>query len=442
MRMATRLRNHRMRLSLWVAAVLAGLCAAVPARAAIYRLEINGVINPVMSEYIVEGLDRAGRERADAVLLILRTPGGLVGSMSEIMEKMLSGRVPVVAYVGPGGSHAASAGFFLLVSADFAAMAPGTRTGAAHPILSIGGMPVSQNDTVKTLLEKVTNDSVASLQSVAQQRGRNEEMVARAIRDSQSYTERQALEGKLIERIAASEAELLQALDGRTIRLFHGREVVLRTAGKPVLDIPMSTRQKFLMAISDPNLALLLGIGGVLLLVFEFTNPGMIAPGLVGGLCLLVSLLGFSFLPIHYVGVLLILAALALFVLEIKLQSFGLLGIAGVVAMVLGSTILVKTPDPSLQVRLSTALAVGILFSALFLGLLYLALRSRKLKIATGTDAMVGAECRCLTALAPQGKVLVSGEYWDAVSQEPMEPGQCGQVVAVEGLTLKVKPKQ
>ena len=417
------------------------LAIPIPALGAIYRLEVDGAINPVMVEYITDGIKTATEAKAEAILLLLRTPGGLLTSMNEIMEQMVGGEVPIIAYVSPSGAQAASAGFFLLISADVAAMAPGTRTGAAHPILAFGNIPISQNETAKTLVEKVTNDSVALLKSIAQRRGRNEEMAVKAIQESASYTENQALDGKLIEIVANTEEDLLQVLEGRQIRLFNNRMVVLHTAKVPIVNINLTFRQKILMAVSNPNLALLLGVGGILMLVFEFANPGLLAPGIIGGFCLLLSLLGFSFLPINYVGVLLILAALALFILEIKVQGFGLLGLTGIVSMIIGCVVLIKSPDPSLRIHASTAIILVLPFAALFLILLYLALASRKFKVATGKEAMVGMEGRSLTALQPEGMVMVCGEYWEAISDVPIKAEQTVLVVAVNNLTLKVKPK-
>lgn len=424
---------------------LASVCALTallisPLPASIYRLEIDGTINPIMSEYIVSGLALAEEDRAEAILLLLRTPGGMVLSMSEIMEKMLACPIPIIAYVSPGGTHAASAGFFLLIAADVAAMAPGTRTGAAHPIFAVGGVPLSDNQTAKTLLDKITNDSVASLKAIAQRRGRDVTLVEKAIRESESFTETQALEGKLIDLIAASEAELLQILDGRKIRLFSDQSRTLSTRGQAVITIEMTRRQKLLLAISNPNLALLLFIGGALLLVFEFTNPGFLAPGIIGGLCVLLSLLGFSFLPINYVGVLLILTALALFVAEIKVQGFGILGSVGIVSMILGSMILIKTEDPSLRISFFNAVLLTLPFAALFLFLLYLAVKSSKRKAVMGMECLVGMEGKTLTVLNPKGKIFLRGEYWDAFCDSPIEAGEPVIVVAQENMKLKVRP--
>lgn len=424
----------------WVlAAIVSGLFSVVPAQASIYRLTLDGAINPVTSEYLVEGIEAAEKAGAEAVLIVLSTPGGLVLSMSEIMEKMLGSQVPTIVYVSPSGTHAASAGFFLLLSADVAAMAPATRTGSAHPILSFGGVPLEENETAKTLLEKITNDSVASLRAIVERRGRNVDMAERGVRKSESFTELQALEGKLIDLVAKNEAELLDKLDGRRLKLFSEKEVVLETRGVPIKTVEMTGRQKFLSAVSNPNLALLLGIGGLLLLFLEFSNPGFIAPGVIGGICLLLAMLGFSFLPINYVGVLLILLAIGLFIAEIKVQSFGVLGLGGVFSIVVGSLILIKTPDPVMGISASTALGVGISFAFAFMLTLYLFLRSSKARVTTGKEGLIGLEGKVIAQLSPTGRVFVHGEYWEAVADEQVETGHRVVVTGIDNLRLRVK---
>jgi membrane-bound serine protease (ClpP class) len=425
-----------MRLTAFLLTLMAAL---VPSMAAIYRLELNDAVSPVTAEYLIDGMEAAEKAKAEAVLITISTPGGLVLSMSEIIQKMLASKIPIIAYVTPSGTHAASAGFFLLLSADVAAMAPGTRTGAAHPILSIAGTPLEENKETQPWVDKIINDSVASLRSIVKRRGRNIDMAERGVRKSESYTEQEALDGKLIDLIAASEADLLERLDGRTVKLFSEQEVVLRTRGVPVEKLEMTRRQRFLTILSNPNLALLLGISGLLLLFFEFSNPGFIAPGVIGGVCVLMAMLGFSFLPINIVGVLLILLAIGLFIAEIKIQSFGVLGISGTVCIVVGSLILVRSSDPVMRVSVNSAIGVGLAFAIAFMYTVYLFLRSARGKVTTGKEGLIGLSGRTITELSPTGMVFVHGEYWEAWSDETIPAGEQVVVDAIQDLRLKVQ---
>src|SRR5512136_159964 len=300
------------------------------------RMDINGAIDPITAEFLVRSIDRAETDRAEFLLVRLNTPGGFASSMEEIISRMLSSKVPIVVYVAPSGAKAASAGFFILLAADVAAMAPGTNTGAAHPLMAIGGFPVSGGEAGKTLTEKITSNATAFLRSIAAKRNRNVAEAEKGVVDSKSFTDTEALNSHLIDFIATNEAELFSKLDGYKVRLFSGEERVLNTQGQNVIDYQMTAREKLLSTIMQPNLALLLGTAGLLLLYFEFTHPGFVAPGVIGGISLLLSILGFSFLPINYVGVMLILLAIGLFIAEVKVQSFGVLGFGGVIAMVIG----------------------------------------------------------------------------------------------------------
>ena len=320
-----------------------------PARRA---LDINGAIDPITAEFLVRSIDRAEADKAEFLLIRLNTPGGFASSMEEIISRMLASKVPVVVYVAPSGAKAASAGFFILLAADVAAMAPGTNTGAAHPLMAIGGFPIEGGEAGKTLTEKITSNAKAFLRSIASKRNRNVEEAGKGVVESKSFTDGEALEKHLIDLVARDEAELLRRLDGYKVRMFSGQEGRLKTAGRTDHDYLMTTRERFLSTISQPNLALLLGVAGLILLYFEFTHPGFVAPGVIGGICLLLSILGFSFLPINYVGVLLILLAIGLFVAEVKIQGFGILGFGGVVAMVIGTLILIDTPDPAMRIGL------------------------------------------------------------------------------------------
>ncbi len=371
-----------------IAAVI--LFSAFPARGEIARIDLNSAIDPVTAEFVVRSIEKAETEHAKFLLMRLQTPGGFSSSMEEIISKMLSSKIPIVVYVAPSGAKAASAGFFILLASDVAAMAPGTNTGAAHPLMAIGGFPVDGGQAGKTLTEKITSNATAFLRSIASKRNRNVAEAEKGVVESKSFTDTEALDAHLIDFIAKDESELLARLHGFKMRTFSGEERVIETQGQAIVDYQMSAREKLLAAITQPNLALFLGVVGLILLYFEFTHPGFIAPGVIGGICLLLSVLGFSFLPINYVGVLLMLLAIGLLVAEVKVGGFGVLGIGGLVAMVFGMLILVDSPDPAVRIGWFTALSLALPFAAIFLILLVALLRSYKQKVATGDEGMVG----------------------------------------------------
>jgi membrane-bound serine protease (ClpP class) len=415
------------------------LLFSLPAQAEIARIDLNGNIDPVTAEFIARGITRAESEHARLFLLRLQTPGGFATSMEDIIEKILSSKVPIVVYVAPSGAKAASAGFFILMSADIAAMAPGTNTGAAHPLMAIGGFPISGGDAGKTLTEKITSNATAFLRSIVTKRNRNVEEAEKGVVDSKSFTETEALNAHLIDLIAKDDTDLFAKLQGYHLRLFSGREVVLDLRGEKVVDYPMTPRERLLATISQPNLALLLGVVGLVLLYFEFTHTGFIAPGVIGGICLLLSVLGLSFLPINYVGVLLILLAIGLFVAEVKVGGFGILGIGGLVSMVIGMLILIDTPDPAVRIGFYTALALALPFATIFMILLVALFRSFRQKVATGNQGMIGLIGIADSDIHRGGRARVRGEYWQAQSSVPISAGKTVRVLAVKDLTLKVE---
>lgn len=431
--------NHMSRHFLSV--ILCALVMAIPlsARAGGVRVDINGAIDPITSEFLVRSIDRAEAEKAGFILVRLNTPGGFASSMEDIISRMLASKVPVIVYVAPGGAKAASAGFFILLAADVAVMAPGTNTGAAHPLMAIGGFPIDGGEAGKTLTEKVTSNAKAFLRSIASKRNRNIEEAEKGVVESKSFTDNEALEKHLVDFVARDEAELLQRLEGYKVRMFSGEEKALRTLGEPISDYEMTTREKFLSLISQPNLALLLGVAGLILLYFEFSNPGFVAPGVIGGICVLLSILGFSFLPINYVGVLLILLAIGLFIAEVKVQGFGILGFGGVVSMVIGTLILINAPDPAVRIGLATAIGVSLPFAVIFLILLVALLKSMSQKVVTGDKGMVGLVGVADSDVHKGGRVRVRGEYWAARSDAPIKAGSTVRVVGIENLTLKVE---
>jgi membrane-bound serine protease (ClpP class) len=410
--------------------VLVWVASAAPKAIAV---DVDGMVHPVTTEIVSSALDRARQQGAVVVIVRLNTPGGLMDAMRETIEKMVAAPVPVVTYVAPSGGRAASAGFFLLEAGDIAAMAPGTNTGAAHPVAMGGEMdPVMK--------QKVENDAAAYLRSICTKRGRNSALAETAVRESKSFTEREAFDQHLVDLIASSEADLLATLDGRTITRFDGSKVMLHTSGASIEVYQRTLRQRIIAAIADPNIALVLLVLGALGIYVEFSSPGLIAPGVVGAILVLLGLSALSVLPINWLGAGLLILALALFVLEAKFTSHGILGIGGAVAMVLGAVILVNGPIPEMRIRWSTAIGLALPFSAITLLLLSLVVRARRHKVETGVEGMIGATGSAITELSPEGKVLVRGEYWDAVALRPVTAGARVRITAVDKLKLTVEP--
>ena len=400
------------------------------------EINIDGMIHPVSAEYVTAGIDQAVRTHASLVLIQLSTPGGLDTSMREIIGKIIASPIPVVVYVAPSGTRAASAGFFILLSADVAAMAPGTNSGAAHPVFMGGG---TMDPVMK---EKVENDAAAYLRSIVSKRNRNAELAQKGVTESKSFTETEMLEGHMIDLIANDQADLLKKLDGREVTRFDGKKEVLHTQGAVVELYAPSFRQEFLAHILDPNIAFILLIIGILGLYVEFTHPGMILPGVAGGIALVLSLFALSLLPINWAGAALILLAIVFFVLEAKFLTHGVLAAGGVLCMVLGALMLINTRLPGGSITLVTALSVAVPFGLITMFLLRLVLRARALKITTGKAGMIGEMGSVYRGANSEGKikVVVSGELWDAISAEPVEAGSRVEVRAVDGLTLRVSP--
>jgi membrane-bound serine protease (ClpP class) len=341
----------------------------------------------------------------------------------------------VLVWVGPGGSRAASAGFFILEAADVAAMAPGTNTGAAHPVMLDGG---KLDDVMKL---KIQNDAAAFMRAIAQRRGRNVAAAESGVREAKSFTEDEALSLKLIEVIAADIPSLLRWADGRTIKRFNGTTTVLRVAHKPIVDYEMTLKQKVLSWIMDPNIAFLLMSLGMLAVWAEFNHPGAILPGVVGLIAILLAVFALNLLPTRFAAIALILAAFVLFALEAKFTSYGVLGAGGIVCMVLGALLLVDGPIPELRVRLVTALAVSVPIGAIAVFLMTLVLRAHKNCVVTGTEAMVGEIGVARTALGPDGKVFVRGELWNATARSEIAEGARVRIRSVEGLRVHVEPE-
>jgi membrane-bound serine protease (ClpP class) len=406
--------------------------SGIDARADVFRLKLDDQITPASANLIVSAVDRAERERVSALIIALNTPGGLETSMREIVSRIIASRVPIIVYVAPSGSRAASAGFVILLAADVAAMAPGTATGAAHPVLIGGGEPN------KTMTEKIVNDAAAYVRSLAEKRNRDPLAAESTIRESRSFTEREAFDKKLIEFIAKDEADLLAQLQGRTVTSFDGTPRYLNTANQKLVDVQPSFRQLLLMWLADPRIAFVLFAIGLLCIYFELQHPGIIAPGVIGALAIVLALYGFNMLPINVTGVVLIVIAISLFVLEAKVQGFGILGLGGVVAAVIGSLILIDLPNPELRLPLRLVLAVVLPFALILIVMVRLAFRARQIRITTGQAGMVGLRGKAETEIAPEGRVFVRGELWRARSPIKIAVGENILVTGIDGLTLEV----
>jgi len=430
--------------SLAQAQVAAQSPASPNAAPQVIELRIGDEIEPVMAEYVDGGLEEAARRHAALVLITMDTPGGLSTSMEDIIQHILDSAVPVVVYTYPAGSRGASAGFFILLSADVAAMAPGTHTGAASPLLAIGGVPLQVDETLK---KKILNDATAFLRSYSAKRGRNVELAESAVTEGKAWTETEALDGKLIDLVANSPDDLLAHLDGRTVKRFDGSTVQLALRNPVRVPLPMSFRQQFLSRIVQPDAFFILLIVGVLGLYAEFTHPGMVAPGVIGGISLVLALYAMHILPVAPAGIVLIVLALGLFILEAKYTSHGVLATGGIVAMLLGALMLVRSPLTHAGVSLGVAVGATLPFALITIFLMRLVLGSRSWQPSTGREQLVGKAAEVTAPLeklkdseAFQGMVRLHGELWRAVAREPIPAGAHVRVTRIEGLTLYVVP--
>ena len=408
----------------------------------VLELKIDGEVAPVLATHIDEGLADAEKRHAALVLITMDTPGGLSTSMQEIIQHILASPVPVVVYVSPTGTRGASAGFYILLSADVAAMAPGTHTGSATPVIAIGGMFPMQID--EAYRKKIDNDATAFLRSFAERRGRNPALAEKAITEGKAFTEKEALDGKMIDLIVNSQEELLRQLDGRTITRFDGTKATLALKNPVVMQFELSARQKFLERIVEPDVFFVLLIIGVLGLYTEFTHPGVIAPGVIGGICLILALYAMHFLPVNLAGLFLIALSMAFFILEAKAPSHGVLAFGGVVSMFLGAIFLIRSPLTAGGVSLGVALAGTVPFAILTVVLMRLVLRSRRWKTATGREELIGSIGVVTAALQAdaEGMVRAHGELWRAESSQPVSAGKTVKILRVEGLKLYVEPAE
>jgi membrane-bound serine protease (ClpP class) len=414
--------------------LLALLILTASSPAEVLRVVVNDTIQPITDEYIGRAIAEAGRRKDDALLIELNTPGGLVESTRSIIEKIVASPVPVIIYVTPSGSRAASAGFFILESADVAAMAPGTNTGAAHPV-AIGGGKI--DDVMK---EKMENDAAALMRSVVAKRGRNVDVAESAVRQSKSFTEQEALKQNLIDYVAPTEADLFKDIEANPIKRFNDQTVRLNLVGASVRDYNMTLKERILAYLMDPNVAFILLAIGALGLYAEFNHPGAVVPGVVGLIFILLAIFALNLLPTRYAALILIMVSFVLFALEAKFATHGVLTIGGIVALTLGGLLLVDAPIPQMRVHLLTALAVSIPLGLITAFLMSIALRARRNKVVTGVQGLVGEIGIAQTPLSPQGKVFVHGELWDAVSSANIASGRSVVVRQVDGLQLQVDP--
>lgn len=404
-------------------------------RPRVHLIVINGSINPASADFIHEAITTAGNEDAAALVIQIDTPGGLLDSTKSIVKDLLGAPLPVIVYVAPSGGGAASAGVFITMAGNIAAMAPGTNIGAAHPV-------GAQGESIEgDMGEKVENFAASLSKSIARERGRNVEWAEKAVRESVSITEHEALELKVVDLVATSIDDLLQQADRRTVRV-HNRDVELRLAGATVVAQEMRLKQKVLNVLADPNVAYLLMMAGMLGLYVEFTSPGLFFPGVAGAICLLLGLTSLQVLPINYSGLALIALGLVLLISELFLPSFGVLGFGGILSFVLGSLLLFDTPESDLTIEPLIVYAAAATFGGFTLIAGYLVYSAHRRKPALGREGLIGeiGEVRQrIGGRGQRGKVFVHGEYWNAVADEAIEVNERVEIASVDGMKVTVR---
>jgi membrane-bound serine protease (ClpP class) len=431
------MRNARLLIAIGLIAGPGILSAAQHRAPVVHTATIDGIIHPVSSEFMRSVIARADADRASLIVFTLRTPGGLLDSTRDIINAMIAAKTPVAVFVGPSGNRAASAGFLITIAADVAAMSPGTHIGAAHPVAG-GGEKIDD-----VMAKKMASDTAAYARTLAAQRGRNVALVEQGVTESRSFTEQEASSASppLIDLIAADVADLIGKLDGRTVRRFDGSTVTLKLANASLQPSQMTLAQQILSAIAHPQIAYLLLTLGTLGLTIELWSPGAVAPGVVGGICLLLAFFALQVLPVSYAGLLLILLGFALLILEVKITSHGLLAVGGVTSLLFGSLMLIDSPLPEMQIGLRLILPVVVTLSVLVLFLVFLGMKAQNQPSVTGESGMLHAPGQALTAIDPGGvgRVSTHGEIWSATALEAIRPGDPIEVVGVNGLTLTVK---
>ncbi len=457
----------------WIAALIVSLAAARAASAAptVNVIELdNRIISPVTQQYITDSIDRSERENASCLVMILDTPGGLLESTRAIVKRMINARVPIVVYIAPSGARAGSAGVFITLASHVAAMAPSTNIGAAHPVMAGDSGPenvrkfvrrihraadesghekhkrgASDDEIVEEreadpLGDKILNDTVAWITGIAKMRHRNEEWAKKAVTESVSVTEDEAVKERIVDFVAKDLDALLARLDGWPVQTISGDQTIA-TAGAQVVRLPMTTRQQFFAVLTNPNVAYLLMMLGTLGLIFEFTHPGAAFPGIAGAICVILAMYAFQTLPVNYAGLALLGLGLALLVAEIKIASFGLLAVGGVVALTLGSLLLFETPwGVGVSLRVVVPVVGGV--AVVVLGLISLAIRAHRRPAMSGSQALLGQTATAETDLTPDGHIFLRGELWRAVSAEPVKKGERVTVMAIDGLTVRVSKAQ
>ncbi len=423
-----------MRLRKLLVTVVSILLLSAFSSAQVLKIVVDDTIQAATQERIERAIDQAAAEKDDAVLIELSTPGGLMDSMREIMSKVLASPVPVIIYVTPSGSRAASAGFFILESADISAMAPGTNTGAAHPVGLFGG------DIKGTMGQKIEDDAAALMRSVVSKRGRNVEVAQSAVLESKSFTDGEALSQNLIDYVAPNEQDLFRQISSKPVKRFDGRTVALNLTGKPVRVLDETIKEQIMGFLMNPDIAFILLVVGAFALYAEFNHPGAVWPGTVGVVFILLAIFALHLLPIRFAAVVLIFASFVLFALDAKFGAHGALAVGGIVTLVIGALLLVDSPIPEMRVKLLTALAVSIPLGVITVFLMTIALRARANKVVTGAEGLIGEVGIAQTALAPGGKIVVHGEIWDAVASSSVSAGEKVVVQKVNGLELKVEP--
>jgi len=420
-------------LMILIGLLLIGLSTATAQQPIVEKLILDETIQPVSAGMLNRAIARASSTGAAALLIQIDTPGGLVSSMRTMAGAILTSRIPVIIYVAPAGARAGSAGFFLLEAADIAAMAPGTNAGAAHVVFE-GGKPD------ETLSQKMENDAEAFLRSYVSRRNRNTDAAIAAVASSKSYTAEEALNQHLIDLIAPSDTELLNAIDGRQVTRMDGTKQTLHTRNARIEFVQPTLRENLLSWLVNPNIALLLFVGGALLIYLEFNTPGTIVPGALGTLMVLLGVFALDLLPIRFTAVMLLVAAFALMLLEAKFGGHGVLAVTGIVCLTFGTLTLVAAPIPELRINPWVAVGVSLGFGSITVFLVRLALKARRMKARLGADALVGSEASAMEPLSPEGHVLVEGEIWRAVASEPVPPGTKLRVTGHEQYLLRVAP--
>ncbi len=426
--------RHKFITSVLVLALVLGFSSLVRAEPVVEVIKIDGIINPISSKFMVESIQKAQEQKAECLVIQMDTPGGLMESMRSVVKEMLSAEVPVVVYVSPSGARAASAGVFITLAAHIAAMTPGTNIGAAHPV-SLG----SAQDTTgaKTMAEKITNDAAASIRSIANKRGRNAQWAEEAVRQSVSVTAKEALKLGVIDIVCEDLSELLRAIDGWKVKLPSG-ERVLHTKNARIETTRMNFRYRILDKISNPNIAYILLMLGIYGIFFELSNPGSIFPGVVGSIFLILAFFALQTLPINYAGLLLILLAIVLFILETQIPSHGILTIGGVISMGLGSIMLINIQVSFLRISWGVIIPVVVFTAAFFLFAVGMGLHIQRRKPTTGAKGLMGETGVALTRISPKGKVAIHGEIWKATSSQKIRKGEEIVVIGVKHLQLEV----